>query len=63
MSITNTIFIHDTKTIKIVKCIEGVDGSKHNSWDITITDKDGETLKVFCFGDDFKLIQDNTADE
>ena len=63
MSITNTIFIHDTKTIKIVKCIEGVDGSKHNSWDITITDKEGEMLKVFCFGDDFKFIQDNTADE
>ena len=51
MSIRNTIFIHDTKTIKILKCVEGVDGHKHNSWDITITDKDGETLKIFCFGD------------
>jgi hypothetical protein len=63
MSISSSIFIHDTKSIKIVKCIEGMNGSNHNSWDITITDKDGETLKVFCFGDDFKLIQDNTADE
>ena len=63
MSISNNIFIHDTKTIKILKCVEGVDGHNNNSWDITITDKDGETLKVFCFGDDFELIQDNTVDE
>ena len=63
MSISSSVFIHDTKSIKIVKCIDGVNGSKHNSWDITITDKSGETLKVFCFGDDIKLIQDNTADE
>ena len=62
MSISNNIFIHDTKTIKILKWVEVVDGHNHNSWDITITDKDGETLKVFCFGDDFELIQDNTVD-
>ena len=63
MSISSSIFIHNTKLIKIVKCIEGVNDSKRDSWDISITDKDGETLKVFCFGDDFKLIQDNTVDE
>jgi hypothetical protein len=63
MSITNTIFIYDTKKIKILKCVEGVNDAKHTSWDISITDKDGQTLKVFCFGDDFKFIQDNTADE
>ena len=45
MSITNTIFIHDTKTIKIVN------GSKHNSWDVTITDKNGDCVTLFCFGE------------
>jgi hypothetical protein len=63
MSITNTIFINDTKKIKILKCVAGVNYHKQTSWDITITDKDGQTLKVFCFGDDLKFIQDNTADE
>ncbi len=56
MSISNTIFIHETKTIKILKCVKGVGGSKHNSWDITLTDQDGETLKIFCFGDKVSVM-------
>tara|TARA_R110000803_G_scaffold28386_1_gene65688 strand:- start:7476 stop:7661 length:186 start_codon:yes stop_codon:yes gene_type:complete len=56
MSISSSVFVHDTKKIKIVKCIEGVDGSTHNSWDIAITDKDGNQVKVFCFGDEVSVM-------
>jgi hypothetical protein len=64
MSITTNLFVHDTKTISIKKCKAGEDGEgqAHDSWDIVIKDKEGHSVKVFCWGDGAELKINTTGE-
>ena len=63
MSIGTSIFVHDTATISIKKCLsdEGWTQEK-DSWDIVITDDKGDTVTLYCFGDNAILTADLTGE-
>jgi hypothetical protein len=63
MSIGTRVYIHDTATISIKKCLadKGVAQSR-DSWDIVITDDKGDTVTLYCFGDNAVLTADLTGE-
>ena len=61
MSISNRIFVHDTAKINIKRSLSGSQLTR-DTWDITITDKKGESVTIFCWGDDAILTGDLTGE-
>jgi len=61
MSIGNRIFVHDTAKINIKRSLSGSQLTR-DTWDITITDKKGESVTIFCWGDDAILTADLTGE-
>ena len=60
MSITTNLFVHDTNTISIKKC--KAERQAYDFWDIIIKDKDGHSIKVFCWGDEAELKINTTGE-
>jgi len=58
MTINNSIFVHRTATIKLVKTPSETDDHEYASIDITITDDEGNEVKIYCFGKDSKVIME-----
>ena len=61
MSISNRIFVHDTAKINIKKSLAGAEQTR-DTWDITITDNKGESVTIYCWGDDAILTADLTGE-
>ena len=61
MSIGTRIFVHDTVKINIKRSLEDDKQSK-DTWDITITDDRGESVTIYCWGDDAILTADLTGE-
>ena len=63
MSIGTRVYVHDTATVSIKKCLadKGVARSI-DSWDIVITDDKGDTVTLYCFGDNAVLTADLTGE-
>ena len=63
MSISTRVYVHDTATVSIKKCLadKGVTQSR-DSWDIVITDDKGDTVTLYCFGDNAALTADLTGE-
>jgi hypothetical protein len=56
MSIGTRIFVHDTVKINIKRSLADDKQSK-DTWDITITDDRGESVTIYCWGDDAILTE------
>ena len=63
MSIGTRVYVHATATVSIKKCLadKGVTQSR-DSWDIVITDDKGDTVTLYCFGDNAVLTADLTGE-
>ena len=61
MSIGNSVFVHNTATIKIKRSLAGESQTK-DTWDITITDNEGQSVSIYCWGDDAILTGDFTGE-
>lgn len=61
MSIGNRIFVHDTVRINIKKSLSKSQLTR-DTWDITITDNKGESVTIYCWGDDAILTADLTGE-
>lgn len=58
---SNSVFVHNTDTIKIKRSLAG-EGQTKDTWDITITDKEGQSVSIYCWGDDAILTADLTGE-
>ncbi len=61
MSIGTRVYIHDTATINIKKSLSRSQLTR-DSWDIVITDDKGDTVTLYCFGDNAVLTADLTGE-
>ena len=63
MSIGTRVYIHDTATISIKKYLADKKVTRsRDSWDIVITDDKGDTVTLYCFGDNAVLTADLTGE-
>lgn len=63
MSIGTRVYVHDTATVSIKKCLADKEVTRsRDSWDIVITDDKGDTVTLYCFGDNAVLTADLTGE-